>query len=68
MQSQEAATATDYLFRLWPWIEANLKRIILGAILVVLAVFVFFFYSYRQSQREIAAGEALTQAGISEEF
>jgi TolA-binding protein len=66
MQSQEAATASDYLFKLWPWFEANLKRIAFGAAFVVIAIFVFSFYSYRQNQREIAAGEALTQAGVSE--
>jgi TolA-binding protein len=66
MQAQEAnLTTTDHLFRLLPWIEANLKRIAFGAAFVLIAVFIFSFYSYRQNQREIAAGEALTQAGIS---
>jgi TolA-binding protein len=64
MQSQET-TATDYLFKLWPWFEANLKRLAYGAALVIIAVFVFLFYSYRQNQSEIAAGQALTQATVS---
>jgi predicted negative regulator of RcsB-dependent stress response len=63
MQSQET-TATDYLFKLWPWFEANLKRLAYIAAFVVIAVFVFSFYSYRQNQREIAAGQALTQAVV----
>jgi TolA-binding protein len=60
MQAQEATT--EYIFKLWPWFEANAKRLTYGAILVAIAVFVFSFYSYRQNQREIAAGQALTQA------
>jgi len=66
MQAQEELTAADHLFRLWPWIEANAKRLAFGLAVVLIAVFVFSFYSYRQNQREIAAGEALTQAGISQ--
>ena len=64
MQSQET-TATDYLFKLWPWFEANSKRLAYGAAFVIIAVFVFSFYSYRQNQNEIAAGQALTQASTS---
>ena len=66
MQAQEEITATDYLFRLWPWFEANARRIAFGAAFVIIAVFIFSFYSYRQNQREIAGSEALTQATISE--
>ena len=68
MQAQEAnLTATDHLFRLLPWIEANWKRIAFGAAIITIAVFVFLFYSYQQNQREIAAGQALTQAVVSGE-
>jgi predicted negative regulator of RcsB-dependent stress response len=63
MQPQEAAT--DYFFKLWPWLEANAKRLAFGAALVVIAIFVFIFYSYRQSAREVEAGEALTQALVA---
>jgi len=66
MQAQEEITATDYLFRLWPWFEANAKRIAFGAALLIIAIFIISFYSYRQNQQEIAASEALTQATISE--
>ena len=66
MPAQEEVSAEDYLFRLWPWIEANAKRIAIGAALALIAIFVVTFYTYRQNQREIAAGEALTQACISE--
>ena len=66
MQAQEEITATDYLFRIWPWFEANAKRLAFGAAFIIIAVFIFSFYSYRQNQREIAGSEALTQASISE--
>lgn len=64
MEAQEATTA-DYLFKLWPWLEANAKRIAFGAAFLVIATFVFSFYTYRQNQRIISAGEALTQAGMA---
>jgi TolA-binding protein len=64
MQSQETI-ATDYIFKLWPWFEANLKRLAFVAAFIVIAIFVFSFYSYRQNQKEITAGQALTQANIS---
>jgi predicted negative regulator of RcsB-dependent stress response len=64
MQSQET-TAADFLFKLMPWFEANLKRLAYGAAFVLIAVFVYSLYSYRQNQREIAAGQALTQALVS---
>ncbi len=65
MQEQDAnLTATDHLFRLLPWIEENLKRIVLVIALVLVAVFIYTFYSYRLNQQGIAAGQALTQAGV----
>jgi len=63
MQAQEATT--EYLFKLLPWFEANLKRIAYGAALVLIVVFVYSFYSYRQGQLEITAGQALTQVLVS---
>lgn len=64
MQSQEA-TATDFFFKLWPWFEANLKRIAFAGGAVVILVFLFSFYSYTQKQKEITAGQALTKVIIS---
>jgi TolA-binding protein len=64
MQSQDAAS--DFLFKLWPWFEANVKRLAFGAAILIIIVFVFSFYSYRQDQREITAGQELTQIDLSE--
>jgi tetratricopeptide (TPR) repeat protein len=63
MQAQD--TTTDFFFKLWPWLEANSKRILYGAAFLIIVVFVVSFYSWRQNQKEIAAGEAMTQALIS---
>jgi TolA-binding protein len=64
MEAQETTT-TDFLFKLWPWLEANAKRLAYGAAFLVIAIFVILFYSYRQNQTAVAAGEALTQAGMA---
>jgi TolA-binding protein len=63
MQSQEAAN--DFFFNLWPWFEANAKRLAYGVVVALIAIFVFSFYTYRQNKKEVDAGEALTQAGMS---
>jgi TolA-binding protein len=63
MQAQDATTA--WLFNLWPWFEANAKRIAYVAAFVAIAVFLISFYSWRQSQKEIEAGNAFTQVIIS---
>jgi TolA-binding protein len=63
MQAQDATTL--WFFKLWPWFEANAKRILYGAAFVAIAIFVVSFYSWRQSQKEIEAGNALTHVIIS---
>jgi predicted negative regulator of RcsB-dependent stress response len=59
MQSQDVITA--YLVKLWPWVEANTKRIAIGAGIVVIIIFITSFYFWQQNQKEIAAGQALTE-------
>ena len=44
MQAQEEVSAEDYLFRLWPWFEANAKRIAFGAAIVIIVVLGFYFF------------------------
>jgi len=58
MQSQDAPAAV--LFKLWPWIEANKTRVIAGAGIIIVAVFLYSFYSWRGQQKEIDAGQAVT--------
>jgi TolA-binding protein len=63
MQAQEATS--DQLYHLWAWCEANLKTIAVAAGILVVVCFAFYFHSYQQAQKEIEAGQALTQAMIS---
>jgi TolA-binding protein len=60
MQTQEA-TGTDFLFNLWPWIEANLKRIALVVGAAAIVYFAYAFYSYNTKQKEINAGIAFSK-------
>ena len=59
MQAQDTATA--YFFKLWSWVETHVKQVVLGLGLVALAIAVVAYYSWRQNQMEIEAGQALTQ-------
>ena len=59
MQTQDAPT--ELIFKLWPWLEANKKRLIAAAAGAVLVGGIFFFISTQREQNEIAAGQALTQ-------
>jgi len=63
MQTQDAAEV--YLFKSWPWIEANKKRIFIGAAIIIAAIFIFSFVSWLHGKKEEDAGKALTQAVIS---
>jgi TolA-binding protein len=63
MQTQDAPA--EFLFKLWPWLEANRNKLIgaLAAILVVMAV--GYFISAQHAQREVDAGQALTMLMVS---
>src|SRR5476649_265190 len=63
MQAQDATEV--YLFKLWPWLEENKKRIAIVGGVVVAAILVLYFMSVQRTQREIDAGKALTDAVIA---
>jgi len=63
MQPQDAPTA--FLFKLWPWVEANRVRLLAGTGIVLVAVFLYFFFTYQREQNEINAGLAMTQLGLA---
>ena len=63
MQPQDATEV--YLFKLWPWIEANKKRIFIGIGIIIAAIFIFSFVSWQRGQKEIDAGQALTSVLVS---
>jgi predicted negative regulator of RcsB-dependent stress response len=59
MQTPDAPA--EFIFRLWPWIEANKNRLIGGLVaIVVIAGIVFFIISERE-QQEINAGNTLSE-------
>ncbi len=60
MQAQD--TTADWLLKLWPWFEANAKRFLYLGVFAAIAVFLISFYSWRQNQRQVEAGDAFTQA------
>jgi predicted negative regulator of RcsB-dependent stress response len=63
MQAQEASTF--FFFKLWPWAEANIKPIgICVGVAAAIAVSISFYF-WEQNQKEIAAGQALTQLIVS---
>ena len=63
MQAQDATTL--FLLKLWPWVEANRNRLIGGAAAVAAAIFVIWFAACQREAKEIAAGQALTQAALT---
>jgi TolA-binding protein len=63
MQAQDTATA--YFFKLWSWVETNIKQVAMGIGIVGIAIALASYYFWRQNQIEINAGQALTQVLIS---
>jgi predicted negative regulator of RcsB-dependent stress response len=59
MQTQDAPA--EIIFKLWPWLEANKKRLIGAAAAVVVVAGILYFISAQRQQREVDAGQALTQ-------
>ncbi len=53
------------MFKLWPWIEANKIRLMVGGGIVVVAVVLLCFLHWQAGQKEITAGVALTQLTLS---
>jgi len=54
-------TPETYLFKIWPWIEANKIRMAWGGGIVIVAIGAIWIYSAQQEQKQIDAGQALTQ-------
>ena len=59
--TQPQDTATAFLYKLWPWVEANKNRLIGAGVIAIVAGFITSFYFWQQNQKEIAAGQALTE-------
>ena len=59
MQTQDAPA--EIIFKLWPWLEANQKRLITAAAAIAAVAAIYYFITERHAQREVDAGRALTQ-------
>jgi len=64
MQSQEAASS-EFTLKAWAWLEANIKRIVVATGILAILVFGFSFFSYQKQQKQVLAGQALTDATMS---
>ncbi len=63
MEAQDAAAA--YFFKLWEWVENNIRTVVIGAMVVVAAAVVISYYFWKQSETEMEAGKAFTQLLVS---
>jgi len=52
---------TEFILKIWPWLEANRNRLIIAVVVVVAAFGMYSYSNSRKAQTEINAGEALTQ-------
>jgi len=64
MQTQDAPA--EFLFKLWPWLEANKNRLIGVAVAVVVVSGVLYFISAQKAQKEVDAGQAMTSLMVNE--
>jgi predicted negative regulator of RcsB-dependent stress response len=58
MQTQD--TSADFLFKIWPWLEANKNRLIGAVVAIIVLSGILYFISSQKAQKEIDAGQALT--------
>jgi predicted negative regulator of RcsB-dependent stress response len=63
METQDASA--EFLLKLWPWFEANRKRLIYGAVTVVAVLFVWYFIVTQQEAKALAAGQALAKVQLT---
>jgi tetratricopeptide (TPR) repeat protein len=59
-------TASDSLLKLWVWAAANKKTVMKGTAAVVALALVISFFLWRHAQREVKAGEALSEVFLGQ--
>jgi predicted negative regulator of RcsB-dependent stress response len=63
MQTTDAPA--EFLFKLWPWLEANKTRLIGGLVAVLVIAGILYFVSAQKAQTEVDAGQAMTAIMVS---
>ncbi len=58
------ATQSDSYLRFVTWVQANLKRLIIGTVIVLAAIAVIAFITYEQGQKEVRASHALANVAV----
>ena len=64
METQDASA--EIMFKLWPWLEANRKRLIYLGAAALAVFFIWLFLSTQRQQREQSAGEAYTKFQLNQ--
>lgn len=64
MQTQDAPA--EIIFKFWPWLEANRKRLIFAGAAVLVLFVIWLFVTSQQKQNLIAAGQAYTQFQLNQ--
>ena len=54
-----------FLWKLWPWFEANRKQMLASLAVVLAVVFIYSYWSWQREHREEAAGLALSALTFS---
>ena len=63
MQTQDVPG--EFIFKLWPWLEANRNRLIGVLVGVIVISGIWFYFSSAREQKELEAGQALSALTIS---
>jgi len=64
MQTQDAPA--EIMFKFWPWLEANRKRLIFVGVAAVVLFVVWLFITSQQKEKNLAAGQAYTQFQLNQ--
>jgi predicted negative regulator of RcsB-dependent stress response len=60
MESDATSSATFY--KLWAWFETNTKQVLTGTVVILFLGVIVWFFIWRQGEKKVEAGEALSQA------
>jgi predicted negative regulator of RcsB-dependent stress response len=63
MQTQDAPA--EFIFKLWPWLEANKNRLIGALVGIIVIAGIWYFVSAQREAREVTAGEALSTVELA---